>query len=116
MTDAELIALAAIVNASCTQIAAANQMRAHQNCAPAYQGYQDCFGVDAAAKVTQEIQRREEERAWETAPCHTCKGPVGPGWATCVPCKVRLCGLCVRVHTHVADAPRPQPTDGESKG
>lgn len=101
MTDAELAALAALVNASCTEIQAANMMRQSNGHAMAYQGYQDCFGVDAASKIRQEIERREQERYLQQEPCSSCGGPVGsPRWA-CALCRdVRLCGLCKEAHTH----------------
>jgi hypothetical protein len=100
MTDAELIALAALVNASCTEIQAANMTRQGNGYAMAYQGYQDCFGVDAAAKIRQEIERREQQRYLEQTPCSACGGPIGPTGGTCLPCKKKLCLTCSEVHVH----------------
>lgn len=63
MTDAELIALAALVNASCTEIAAANQTRHARGESPAYDSFEDIYGDRSSEEITNELERREKARA-----------------------------------------------------
>ena len=62
MTDAELIGMAALVQASCTEISAANQGRAINEQPPDYYGYSDLHGDQPSLRIAQEIDRRKQIR------------------------------------------------------
>lgn len=61
VTDAELIAAAALVMASCVEAMGENQMRAHRGEAPAYRD-QCGAGGRWAAELEIEMERRQKER------------------------------------------------------
>lgn len=62
MKDAELIGLAALVNASCTEISSANQFRQMQDASPAYGEYADMFGDRPSLRIADELARRQRMR------------------------------------------------------
>lgn len=66
MTDAELIAHAALINASCTEISSANQFRQMQDASPAYSEYADLHyledGTNPTAAIKEELLRRQKIR------------------------------------------------------
>ena len=71
MTNAELIGLAALVQASCTEISAANADRAAKGDGMAYDHFQDLYGDRASEDIVNEVTRRQRirdiEREFETA-------------------------------------------------
>lgn len=75
MKDAELIGLAALVQASCTEIQAANDIRTGDGVPPAYYGYKDLYGDNSTQRIADELSRRQRirdiERAFEEA-SHVC--------------------------------------------
>jgi len=106
MTDAELIALAAVVNASCTEIAAANQMRANQGCAPYYQGYQDIGGGPGLSELMAELRRREERD--KPGVCSSCKTSLPmKNLYRCSRCGTWFCSICCINHNNVECHPAP---------
>ena len=69
MTDAEIIALAALVNADVAEVTAANQDREHRGEAMAYTG----FYSEHYETIVAELKRRKAERATTAhtaAPCN----------------------------------------------